>query len=126
VLYLVLLLFILVCGGLVGLTVLNVNTQVHFVVLNWKSPDLPVGFWLIIAFFLGALLLYLVSVASAFHDRREMKRLNKRIAELEQRESLEAALQSDDAVPPGRPTGPLMPMPGISSSGDLPTQKFRP
>ncbi len=83
-LYLILLLFLLVCIGLTALTVLDVSTQVHITILTWQSPDAPIGFWMLGAFFLGALLLYLVSVASAMHDRREIRRLRQLVSDLQQ------------------------------------------
>lgn len=83
-LYLILLLFLLVCIGLTALTVLDVSTQVHITIFTWQSPDAPIGFWMLGAFFLGALLLYLVSVASAMHDRREIRRLRQLVSDLQQ------------------------------------------
>lgn len=141
--YLIIFLFLVVCGGLATLTVFNVTTQVHLSALSWQSPDLPVGIWLLMAFFLGALLLYLISVAEAASDRRELKRLRVRIADLEQQQDTADAkgssvpsipMQSNPTIPrPAlRPSGPLMPMPGAPQPGagasrqqDLPPQQFR-
>ena len=82
--FLILLLFLLVCGGLAALTIFNFATQVHLVFMSWQSPDLPIGMWMLIAFFIGALLLYLVSVASAWADRRDIKKLRAHNLELQQ------------------------------------------
>jgi uncharacterized integral membrane protein len=82
--FLILLLFLLVCGGLAALTIFNFATQVHIVFLSWQSPDLPIGLWMLMAFFLGALLLYFVSVTSAWADRREIRKLRKHNLELQQ------------------------------------------
>ena len=92
-LYLILLLFLLVCIGLTAITVLDVSTQVHITILTWQSPDAPIGFWMLGAFFLGALLLYLVSVASAIHDRREIRRLRHQVSDL--RQSAAAAVSGE-------------------------------
>lgn len=141
--YLIIFLFLLVCGGLATLTIFNVTTQVHLSALSWQSPDLPIGIWLLMAFFLGALLLYLVSVSEAVSDRRELKRLRVRIAALEQQQEASDAngssvpsipMQSNPMIPrPSlRPTGPLMPMPGAPQTGsgalrhqDIPPQQSR-
>lgn len=82
--FLILLLFLLVCGGLAALTIFNFATQVHLIFMSWQSPDLPIGLWMLVAFFIGALLLYLVSVASAWADRREIKKLRASNLELQQ------------------------------------------
>ena len=142
-LFLIFLLFFLICGGLAVLTVLNFTTQVHLNVLSWQSPDLPIGFWMILAFVLGAILFYLFSIASARSDRREIKQLQKRVSTLEREKSAASAAQVPVSTPaspvsvpvnmtsPNRPTGPLMPMPGTPPTspqqqrGDLPPQNFR-
>ena len=71
--YLILIIFLLVCGGLAVLTVFDVTTQVHLTVMSWQSPDLPIGIWLLIAFFLGSFLFYLIQVVEARGDRRRVK-----------------------------------------------------
>jgi uncharacterized integral membrane protein len=83
VLYLILLLFLLACAGLVVLTVLDISVQTHFTILTWQSPDAPVGFWMLGAFFLGALLFYLVSVTSAVHDRQQIRQLRQQLNSLQ-------------------------------------------
>ncbi|GCE27764.1 hypothetical protein KDA_32480 [Dictyobacter alpinus] len=123
--YLILLLFLLVCGGLAVLTVLNFSTQVHVDLFFWQSPDLPIGMWILIAFFLGALMLYLVSVVSAWSDKRLIKKLQQRIATLEQQSVSAQPAQPTPAV--SNPTNipentyhQIMPMPSITSqSGNL-------
>ena len=108
-LYLILLLFLLACIGLTALTVLDISTQVHITILNWQSPGAPVGFWMLGAFFLGALLLYLVSVASALHDRGEIRRLRQQVSTLQPKtggDSLASGVQTS-AVPAQQ--SPVMP-----------------
>ncbi|HTI13445.1 MAG TPA: lipopolysaccharide assembly protein LapA domain-containing protein [Dictyobacter sp.] len=131
------------------MTVLNLSTQVHLTILSWQTPDLPVGFWMLATLFLGALLLYLISVSSALKDRREMKKLHQRIAELERNQQKPVNMTTTTTAPmpvapqqgqpqpvqgayysSGSATGPIMPMPGMSSQpqppqGELPTQNFR-
>ena len=133
-LYPILILFLLICGGLAIVTALNLSTQVHLSLFTWQTPDLPVGFWVMAAFFLGALLLYLVSVASALGDRREIKTLRKRIAELEQLPASASKIPMSTSPMPGTSgqqaqmykSGPLMPMPGSPPpNSDLPPQNFR-
>lgn len=131
--YLIILLFLLLCGGLAVLTILNITTQVHFTVFSWQSPDLPIGLWLLIAFFLGALLLYLVAVAEARSDRRELKNLRIRIAELDLQNREKTQSSGSAAAPQARRTGPLLRMPGGPPASpnpgglqqDLPPQQFR-
>jgi uncharacterized integral membrane protein len=143
VLFLIFLLFFLLCGGLVVLTVFNFATQVHLTVASWQSPDLPIGFWMILAFVLGAILFYLFTLASARSDRREMKRLQKQVSALEQEKAAAsvaaapvqnaapASMSANVSTSSAHPTGPLMPMPGTSpvpqssQRGDLPPQNFR-
>lgn len=120
--YLILLLFLLVCGGLAVLTILNFTTQVHVVLFSWQSPDLPIGMWILLAFFLGALLLYFVSLASAWSDRRKIKKLQRNVAELQ--EQLLATKQQSVSMP-GIPAstnvldsapGRSMPMPTMGNT----------
>src|SRR5437762_875681 len=63
--FVVLALFLLICGGLVVLTVQNLSTPVHLVFYTWHTPAVPVALWIVGAFLLGTLLLYLISVTSA-------------------------------------------------------------
>jgi uncharacterized integral membrane protein len=110
--FLILLLFLLVCGGMAALTILNFSTQVHIVLLSWQSPDLPIGMWILIAFFLGALLLYFVSVASAWSDRREIKKLRKHVLELQQQLTVSTPPAfTPNMVAPDKSHGQSMPMP---------------
>ena len=53
-------------------------------VFGWHAPALPLGVLVLLAFSLGALILYIVSVLSAWKDRRQLARLRRRVAELEQ------------------------------------------
>ncbi len=105
--YLVLFIFALAGSALVVLTIENITTQVQFAVFAWQSPNLPLGLVVLIAFILGALLLYIVSALSALRDRNEKKRLRKRVSELEQHLA---------AVTPATPQpviqAPVVPMPG--------------
>ena len=100
--FVVLVLFLLICGGLVVLTVQNLSTPVHLVFYTWHTPTAPVALWIVGAFLLGTLLLYLISVASALDDRRELRKLRKRVSELE-----EEKMRSLSLGPARVPTSPL-------------------
>ena len=114
--YLVLVLFLLVGGTLTVLTIQNLEGAVPLSVFIWQIPSLPVGLLLLFSFVLGALLLYLVSFASAWRDTRDLKKLRRRIAELEQAATNMAAAPlpstSITAVPmPGMPNAEQPPQP---------------
>jgi uncharacterized integral membrane protein len=133
VLFLIFLLFFLICAGLAALTVLNFTTLVHINILTWQSPDLPIGFWMIMGFVLGAIIFYLFSIASAGRDHREIMRLRGRVSTLEKQQESASTMANGNMAPgisqpsQGRRTGPLMPMPGAPQPqhGDLPPQNFR-
>ena len=110
--YLIIVIFLLVCGGLAVLTVFDITTQVHLTVMSWQSPDLPIGIWLLIAFFLGSVLFYLIQVVEAWGDRHELKRLRERITTLE-KELSEAKVASS-------PTSNAMGTPGIAGAQAMP------
>lgn len=83
----VIIIFLLVGGALAVLAFENVATltiEVHVKVFGWHAPALSLGVLVLLAFLLGALLLYIVSVLSAWKDRRQLARLRKRVEELEQ------------------------------------------
>ena len=110
-LYLILVLFLLVGTALTGIIIQNLSTQqAHINVFSWHTPDLPVGLLVLLAFLLGALLLYIVSILSALRDYSEMRQLRKRVAALEQQ--IAANVQQ---TPPPTTSGPTMPMPGMPS-----------
>jgi len=114
--YVVLLVLVLLGGALAVLVIENFSilataTQLSFFI--WRMPPLPMGLWLLISCLYGALLLYLLSILSALWERRELKMLRQRVAELEQAQ----------ATVPGGPLQayppPIVPIPGIST-GPLP------
>ena len=82
--YLVLIVFILVGSTVAVLTLENIPTEVQLSLFIWHIPHLPLGVLLVVAFLLGALLLYVVSTLSALQERREVRKLRARVAELEQ------------------------------------------
>ena len=108
---LILLLFILVGGICAVITVENLTTPVHLTLFGWQTPDIPVGLFILSAFLLGALLLYLVSFLSAWNDKRELKNLHKRISELEQQQ--QTAQQKTATMPPLRSNSSTLQMPGM-------------
>lgn len=105
--YLVLVVFLLVGGALTALAIQNMAMPVHMTLVVWQTPEIPLGLLLVLFFMLGALVLYLVSTMSALHDRKEAKKLEERVQELEQQLSTRPA---NGAFAP-------MPMPG----GGVPT-----
>ena len=78
----------------------------------WQTPPLPIGLWLLISCLFGASILYLASAISAIQDRRELRTLRQRVAELEQAQ-VEMTSGSLQTFPP-----PVVRMPGIH--GPLP------
>ncbi|GAC1398154.1 MAG: hypothetical protein NVS4B12_00710 [Ktedonobacteraceae bacterium] len=108
--YVVLFIFALVGSALVVLTVENLATQVQFAVFAWQSPNVPLGLVVLIAFILGALLLYIVSALSALRDRSEKRRLRKRVSELEQQLATLTPATPQSVIPSQTP---VVPMPGV-------------
>ena len=104
--YIILITFMLLGGVLAVLTVENFSRDVSLSLFLWQIPSLPLGLILLISFLLGALVLYIVSVASAWQDRRQIRELRLRVAELEQ---ISARIPTDKL--PG--TVPIVPMPGM-------------
>jgi len=82
--YLVLIVFLLVGSAVAVLALQNFPTEVPLILFSWNIPRFPLGALLAAAFGLGALLLYIVSALSAWQERREVKKLRARVAELEQ------------------------------------------
>lgn len=108
VLVVVLIIFVLAGGLLAVLAYENSATlemEVHLKVFGWHAPALPLGAVLLLACLLGAALLYVVTVLSAWRDRRQLAKLRQRVAELEQAQA---------NIFPQRHSPPVMiPMPGI-------------
>lgn len=110
--YLVLFLCLLVGSVLAIVTLQNLTTEVQFMLFIWPTPQVPLGLLVVVAFLLGALFLYIISVLSAVQDRREVRRLRRRIMELEQ-----AAARTPSGPLPKAPSGPLR---GTRSSSNVP------
>ncbi|HLI09794.1 MAG TPA: LapA family protein [Ktedonobacteraceae bacterium] len=115
--FVILILFLAFGSLLTIITVQNLETSVSLSVFAWHMPMLPLGLVVVFSFLLGALLLYVVSLLSAWYDRRQIKRLRQRIAQLEQ-----AATGSVIAAP--LPGGGItaMPMPGMPPDSMPPAQ----
>ena len=106
-----LIMFVLVAGVLAVLAFENftaLTIEVHLKVFGWHVPALSLGVLVLLAFLLGALLLYVVTVVSAWKDRRELARLRRRVAELEQ---VQANMGMQYYTMPT-----TIPMPGIQSN----------
>ena len=83
----ILIIFVLVGGVLAALAFENFATltmEVHVKVFGWHAPAVPLGVLVLLAFLSGALLLYIVTVLSAWKDRRQLTRLRRCVEELEQ------------------------------------------
>ena len=111
-LYLILFIFVLAGGTLALLAAQNFSTDVQLKLFAWQTAHMPLGLVIAAAFLLGALLFYIVSVLSAVSDRRELKKLRKRIDELE-RTSLSPRLPSGPLQVAPSQVPPIVPMPGI-------------
>lgn len=109
-LYLILVLLLLIGSAVTWITINNLSSQLVLTVFIWQTPPLPVGLLILLAFLLGGLLLYIVSVLSAVGDYYEMRRLRKRVAALEQ----QIAAHVQEPSPPTT-SGPTIPMPGMPS-----------
>lgn len=84
-LYIIVVLLLLGGGALTIVAIQNFTAQqAHVALLIWQTPELPIGLIVVLAFLLGALLLYIVSALAAWRDKREIRHLQKRVAELEQ------------------------------------------
>ncbi len=111
VLVVVLIIFVLAGGMLAVLAYENFATmaiEVHLRVFGWHAPALPLGVVLLLACLLGALLLYIVTVLSAWRDRRQLAKLRKRVAELEQCQANMYAQHNSPSI--------MIPMPGIQAN----------
>src|SRR2546426_6920087 len=115
-LYVAIVLFALVSTVLAVLVFENLLNDVPLSIIVWQ-PHISLGLLLLLAFALGALMLYILSAVSAWQDRLELKRLRLRVAELEQ-----AAANASTAPLPG--AAPIVPMPGMTTPdiSDMPTQ----
>lgn len=115
--YIVLLIIVLLGGTLTVLVIENISSFVTVAQLSffvWQTPPLPIGLWLLISCLFGALLLYVVSVKVALQERRELRMLRQRVAELERSQAQVQARGPRgpmQAFPP-----PTVPMPGVSTS----------
>jgi uncharacterized integral membrane protein len=78
----------------------------------WQTPPLPIGLWLLISCLFGACMLYVASAIAAIQERRELRMLRQRVADLEQAQ-VKRTSEPLQAFPP-----PVVPMPGIH--GPLP------
>ena len=112
----VLLMLVLVGGTLAVLVVENFSTfatvaQLSFFI--WQTPPLPLGLWLLISCLLGALIMYLIAATTALRERRELRELRKRLAELERAQLMVSSGPLQAFSPP------IVPMPGLST-GPLP------
>jgi uncharacterized integral membrane protein len=110
VLVVVLIIFALAGGAMAMLVYENFATltiNIHLTLFGWHTPAMPLGVLLLLACLLGALPLYFVTVLSALRDRRQMAKLRRRIAELEQAQAYMNPQQHSPST--------IIPMPGIQA-----------
>ena len=109
-------LFVIVVAVLATLTFQNFHNDVALSLFGWHTPSLPLGLWLLFAFCLGALVLYFVSAAWAWQDRRELRRLRLEITNLRRAAtSAPPAAPAEGQLPPPAST-PVIPMPGMAQN----------
>ena len=85
------------------------SNEVQLTLFIWQTPQIPLGLLVVIAFLLGAILLYIISALSALQDRREVRRLRRRVTELEQ-----AAMRTPSGPLQRNATAPTVPLPEVS------------
>jgi uncharacterized integral membrane protein len=123
-LWVAVILFVIVVAVLAALTFQNFHNDVALSLFGWHTPSLPVGLWLVFAFCLGAVVLYVVSVAWAWRDTRELRRLRLEVTNLRRAAVPAAPMTPVEGQPPPAST-PVIPMPGMTQSppdiSDMPT-----
>ena len=134
--FLILVIFVLIGGLVLLVAVLNVTQSVQLDLFLWQTPNLPIGLWLMVAFLLGAIALYLVSVFSAVRDRREIKALQQKVLTLEEKIVTMSQTSSSSATPKQEDslssanTGPMVAMPDVVNTpqpeGRLPSSPLPP
>jgi uncharacterized integral membrane protein len=106
--FVIFVLFLIFAGVLTVITVQNLDTPVMLAIFTWHTPSLPLGLVVVFSFVLGALLLYVVSLLSAWREGRQIKQLRQRVAQLEQGQVSNMAPASLPATGVG-----AVPMPGM-------------
>jgi uncharacterized integral membrane protein len=102
-LYVAISLFLLVTTGVAVLAFVNFLNEVPISLIIWQAPAFSVGVLCLIAFVLGALLLYFVSFAAARRETQELQKLRRRVAELEQRNLNSSSAAAQFMSMPGMP-----------------------
>ena len=105
-LYVAITLFLLVTTGVAVLAFVNFLNEAPISLIIWQSPAFSVGVLCLVAFVLGAVLLYFVSFAAARRETQELQKLRSRVAELEKGKN-SGGLNSSSAA------AQFMPMPGM-------------
>lgn len=120
--YLAMILFLLVTAGLVVLAIANFLFNVQLSLFAWQTPPISLGWLLLLAFFLGALMLYIISLASAWEEKRTLLNLRVRVHDLERQLATpptQATQVSPVPLPATNVPMPGMPGPDISDMTTL-------
>ena len=120
--YVAMALFLLVTAGLVVLAIANFLVNVSLSLFAWQTPPISLGWLLLLVFFLGALVLYIVSVASAWEEKRTLLNLRARVHDLEQQlaaRPTQAMQVSSEPLPATNIPMPGLPGPDISDMTTL-------
>ncbi len=97
--YIAIIVFVLVTAGLAVLAFENFLSDVSLTLIFWSTPPLPLGWILFLSFLLGDAMLFLVAVAAAMDERRELKRLRGKVKELEGKVANISPFQSSAGSP---------------------------
>ncbi len=110
-------LFLLVTAGIAVLAYVNLLNEAPLSLLIWHVPAVSVGIVCLLAFLLGALMLYFISLAASRQESSELKKLRQRVTELERGTSQEVAATTPNP-------SSIIPMPGMRGMdiSDIPTQ----
>lgn len=112
---LAMILFVLVAAAMALIAVQNPGTDIHLQFGRWQLPGVPLGLLLLLAFILGACMFYLISVATAWQDSREIRALHRHVTELEHAltSANHTASQHFAQQTPGPGGAPAIPIPGL-------------
>jgi len=102
---------VILVGGAITLIVIDNSAlllmSVQFSIVGKHLPMVPLGLLLLLSCLFGAALVYIVTLIAAWQERRELRQLRQKLAELEQ--------ISNPPIPQQYSPRVYVPMPGLSS-----------